>query len=54
MGATFIAAGPDLEQGLVLPPFENIHIYELLCALLGLEPTPNDGDLEVVKEMLRN
>jgi predicted AlkP superfamily pyrophosphatase or phosphodiesterase len=54
MGATFIAAGPDLEQGLVLPPFENIHIYELLCALLGLEPAPNDGDLEVVKEMLRN
>jgi ectonucleotide pyrophosphatase/phosphodiesterase family protein 5 len=53
MGATFIATGPAFEQGQVVPPFENIHIYELLCALLGLDPAPNDGDLEVVKGMLR-
>ncbi|MGB3565221.1 MAG: ectonucleotide pyrophosphatase/phosphodiesterase [Thermoanaerobaculia bacterium] len=53
MGATFIATGPAFEQGQVVPPFENIHIYELLCALLGLDPAPNDGDLEVAKGMLR-
>ncbi|MEE9562390.1 MAG: ectonucleotide pyrophosphatase/phosphodiesterase [Thermoanaerobaculia bacterium] len=53
MGATFVAAGPAFHQGQVVPPFENIHIYELLCALLGLEPAPNDGDLEVVRGVLR-
>ena len=53
MSATFIATGPAFKQGLVVPPFENIHIYELLCALLGLEPAPNDGDYGVVKGMLR-
>ena len=53
MGATFIATGPAFAQGLVVPPFENIHIYELLCALLGLEPAPNDGELEVVRALLR-
>jgi predicted AlkP superfamily pyrophosphatase or phosphodiesterase len=54
MGATFIATGPGFRQGVVVPPFENIHIYGLLCALLGLEPAPNDGDLEIVREMLRD
>lgn len=53
MGATFIATGPAFRQGVVAPPFENIHIYELLCALLDLEPAPNDGDLDVVRGMLR-
>jgi predicted AlkP superfamily pyrophosphatase or phosphodiesterase len=53
MGATFIAAGPAFRQGVVVPPFENIHVYELLCRVLGLEPAANDGSLEAVREMLR-
>jgi predicted AlkP superfamily pyrophosphatase or phosphodiesterase len=44
MGATFIAAGPAFRHGTVLPPFENIQVYSLLCAVLGLRPAPNDGD----------
>ncbi|UCF40156.1 MAG: alkaline phosphatase family protein [Gemmatimonadota bacterium] len=53
MGATFIAAGPAFKQGAVVPPFENVHVYELLCQVLGLRPAPNDGSLEAVRGVLR-
>ncbi len=53
MGGTFLAAGPAFKEGLVVPPFQNIHIYELLCAVLGLDPAPNDGDRDSVRVMLR-
>jgi len=52
MGATFIANGPAFRRGVVLPPFENIHIYNLLCAVLGLKPAPNDGDDRLVHTAL--
>jgi predicted AlkP superfamily pyrophosphatase or phosphodiesterase len=43
MGALFIAAGPDIQQGRVLAPFANVHVYPLLARLLGVKPAPNDG-----------
>ena len=43
MGALFVAAGPTLRRGLVVAPFENIHVYELLCRLLQIAPEKNDG-----------
>jgi predicted AlkP superfamily pyrophosphatase or phosphodiesterase len=53
MQGLFIAAGPRLQRGLVFKPFENIHLYHLMCAMLGVEPSHNDGDLAVVRDMLR-
>jgi predicted AlkP superfamily pyrophosphatase or phosphodiesterase len=53
MGATFIAAGPAFREGVVVPAFANIHVYELLCRVLGLAPAPNDGSLEVLRGVLR-
>ena len=53
MGATLIAAGPGLRRGVVSPPLENIHLYSLLCYLLGIEPAANDGDLSAVASWLR-
>ncbi|MFA5056910.1 MAG: hypothetical protein WC485_02250, partial [Opitutaceae bacterium] len=52
MGATFIAAGPAFRHGVVLPPFENIQVYNLLCAVAGLHPAPNDGDDRLVRSAL--
>jgi predicted AlkP superfamily pyrophosphatase or phosphodiesterase len=49
----FIAAGPRVRSGVVVPPFENIHIYEFMCALLGVAPAKNDGDPAVTRDMLR-
>lgn len=52
MGATFIAWGPAFQQGVTLAPVENVHIYNLLCATVGLKPAPNDGDDRLVKKVL--
>lgn len=53
MHGLFIASGPRLRRGVVVEPFENIHIYELMCAVLGLIPAKNDGDPAVTRDMLR-
>jgi hypothetical protein len=53
MHGLFVAAGPDVRQGLVVPPFQNIHIYDLLCAVLRLAPAPNDGDPAATRAFLR-
>jgi hypothetical protein len=31
-----------------------VHLYELMCDLLDLEPAPNDGSLEAVRHLLRD
>lgn len=43
MGALFIASGPDIQQGRVIAPFANVHVYPLLARLLGVKPAPSDG-----------
>ena len=44
MGALFIARGPSFGGGLVVAPFESVHVYPLLARVLGVEPAPSDGD----------
>jgi predicted AlkP superfamily pyrophosphatase or phosphodiesterase len=53
MAAIFIAAGPDFKRGVVVPPFQNIHVYSLIAHLLGLHPAPNDGTFDSVRVLLR-
>lgn len=43
MGALFVAAGPSVGRGLVVAPFENVHVYDLLCRILQIAPARNDG-----------
>lgn len=54
MGATFIANGPAFRHGVTIKPFENVNVYNLLCATLGLKPAPNDGDDRLLNEVLAN
>ena len=53
MHALFVAAGPAFRQDAVVPAFENVHVYELMCAVLGIRPSPNDGDPAVTQGMLK-
>jgi hypothetical protein len=53
MHALFVAAGPGLRQGLVVPPLENIHVYEFMCRALGLKPAKNDGSAGATREYWR-
>jgi predicted AlkP superfamily pyrophosphatase or phosphodiesterase len=53
MRGVFVARGPSFRAGLVSEPFENVHVYALLCAALGVEPAPGDGSLDAVRHLLR-
>ena len=53
MHGLFVAAGPRIREGLRSPVFENIHVYNFLCDLLGLKPSPNDGDPRVTSGFLK-
>ncbi|NCW44355.1 MAG: alkaline phosphatase family protein [Gemmatimonadaceae bacterium] len=54
MGALFIAAGPDIQQGRVIAPFANVHVYPLLARLLGVTPAPGDGHADSLTIMRRD
>ena len=51
--AVFVAAGPPLRRGLVVAPFENVHVYDLLCRILEITPAKNDGRFAVTRRFFR-
>ncbi len=53
MHAIFVAHGPSIRSGAKTGAVEIIHVYNLLCAALGLKPAPNDGDDRLVKAALK-
>ena len=54
MQVGFRAIGPDFKVGYTKADrFSNVCIYPLLCYLLGVTPSPNDGSLDVVRDLLR-
>ena len=53
MRGIFIGHGPAFRRGIELAEVENIHLYNLMCAVLHLQPAPNDGDDRLVKTALR-
>jgi predicted AlkP superfamily pyrophosphatase or phosphodiesterase len=53
MGALFIASGPAFKSGVVVPPFQNIHVYDLMAHVLALRPAPNDGSLDSTRAFLK-
>ena len=53
MRGLFIASGPRIRSGVRVRAFENIHVYDFMCAVLGLQPAKNDGDPAVTRDMLR-
>ena len=52
MGGVFMASGPGFNRGVTIESVESVHLYELMCALLDIEPAANDGDLSVWEEVL--
>ncbi len=53
MHGIFYANGPAFKNGLTIPSFKNIHIYPILCRILGLDiPIDIDGKIEVLEKIL--
>ena len=54
MGAIFIANGPNFKQGVVIPAFENIHVFPAVLSILNLPvPTDIDGRLSVLAPVIQ-
>lgn len=52
--AIFYANGSHFQSSMTIPSFENIHVYPLICEILGLEvPEEVDGKLEVLAPILK-
>jgi predicted AlkP superfamily pyrophosphatase or phosphodiesterase len=53
MAAIFVAAGPSFRAGgEVVPPFDNVAVYPLLCAALGVTPLPGDWEAGALPAVL--
>jgi predicted AlkP superfamily pyrophosphatase or phosphodiesterase len=54
MHGIFFVKGPRIKEGLVIDPFQNIHIYPIICELLNLPIPENiDGKSDVLKPILK-
>jgi len=55
MHGIFYANGPAIREGLKIDRFENIHIYPMICQILGLPiPKDIDGKAEVLEPILKD
>ena len=55
MHGIFYANGPAIRKGLKIDRFENIHIYPMICQILGLPiPKDIDGKAEVLEPILKD
>ncbi|KAG8430955.1 hypothetical protein GDO86_019656 [Hymenochirus boettgeri] len=52
MKMIFRAFGPDFKKNYIAEPFDSIHIYPLMCKLLGINPEPHNGSFSVTQDMV--
>ena len=53
MHAIFYAYGPQFKSNMLIDTFELIHIYPMLCELLGIKPYKDiDGKLKILQPIL--
>lgn len=52
MRATFIARGAAFKRGVVVAPFPNVDVYNIMARVLGLKPAPNDGSQRAARLVL--
>ena len=53
MNAIFIGRGPGFNSGYLGPEVHNIHLYEMMCYLMGVTPSMNDGDINNTTPFLK-
>ncbi|NJB70687.1 putative AlkP superfamily pyrophosphatase or phosphodiesterase [Saonia flava] len=55
MHGIFYANGPSFKKGHTIPSVKNIHLYPLMCTILGLDiPDTIDGKISELKDTLRS
>lgn len=53
MRGIFYAQGPNIKKGVVLKPFQNIHVYPLIVKILGLPLPKVDGEAKTLEKIYR-
>ena len=53
MDGIFIARGPAFKENFKGPVIQNIHLYEMMCYLMNINPAQNDGSFEETKVFLK-
>ena len=53
MNPGFFAFGPAFKQGFKKFCIETVDLYNLMCAIMDMEPSPNDGKFSRVAPLLR-
>ncbi|MFY9226622.1 MAG: nucleotide pyrophosphatase/phosphodiesterase family protein [Blastocatellia bacterium] len=53
MQGIFIAHGPAFKKNLIVPPFRNINVYNVISSVLSLKPAPNDGCTDCFQHLLK-
>ncbi|MGM0506899.1 MAG: ectonucleotide pyrophosphatase/phosphodiesterase [Bacteroidota bacterium] len=53
MHGILMASGPAFRGGAETESIHSIHLYRLICHLLAVEPSPNEGRLEAVQPLLQ-
>ncbi|XP_033737015.1 ectonucleotide pyrophosphatase/phosphodiesterase family member 5-like isoform X2 [Pecten maximus] len=53
MKPIFYAMGPNFGSNFSAPPINSVDIYPLLCELLGMTPSPNNGTLPNIAHLLQ-
>ena len=53
MNGIFIARGPGFKSGFLGPEVQNIHLYEMMCKLMSVTPSENDGDISQTASFLK-
>jgi len=53
MHAFFSANGPAFRKRKYIESLDNVDIYNIICEVLGIQPSPNDGDPGVVHKMMK-
>lgn len=52
MRAIFFANGPKFRKQFLHPPFDNLDLFNLICLVLDIEPTPNNGTMANIRNLL--
>ncbi|UYV73546.1 ENPP4 [Cordylochernes scorpioides] len=52
MKPLFVAHGPAFRRGFLAKPFRNIDLYPLMCHILNISVSPNNGSFEMVRHLL--
>lgn len=52
MRAIFFANGPKFRKQFLHQPFDNLDLFNLVCLVLDIEPTPNNGTTDNIRNLL--